>query len=93
MESFGKKKKKKKRDPLENLDEVKDALPDDETKADDDDDMDLNLDDFGSKKKKKKGKKHRDLDELDDVEEDKENAGDSSAGNITMYYQNSTNIN
>ena len=61
-------------------------MPDEEVKADDDDDMDLNLDDFGSKKKKKKGKKHRDLDELDDMEEDKENTGDSSAGEMLFFF-------
>ena len=61
-------------------------MPDEEVKADDDDDMDLNLDDFGSKKKKKKGKKHRDLDELDDMEEDKENTGDSSAGEMVLFF-------
>jgi len=73
LENFGKKKKKKKREGLEGMDDVKEALPDDENK---DDDMDLDLD--LSKKKKKKKKKHDNLDDLED-EEDKENAGDSNA--------------
>merc|ERR1712062_363211 len=53
LESFGKKKKKKKRgEGLEDLNEVKEALPE----ADDDD---IDLENFGKKKKggKKKGKR------------------------------------
>merc|ERR1711971_1143768 len=65
LESFGKKKKKKKvREGLDSMDEVKEALPE---PAADDEDMDLdNLDDFGSKKKKKK--KNRKLDDLENEE-------------------------
>merc|ERR1711903_289274 len=75
LESFGTKKKKKKKrgEGLESMDEVKDALPEDENKAEEED-MDLDLDSFGTKKKKKK-KKKADLDDLDN-EEDKENEGD-----------------
>ena len=47
LESFGKKKKKKKRgEGLDDLGDVKEALPEAE-----DDDMDLDLDSFGTKKK------------------------------------------
>jgi len=81
LESFGtKKKKKKKREGgLENMDDVKEALPVEEEKAVEDEDLDL--DSFGTKKKKKKGKKLRDLDDLDNEEDaDKENeAGDDSS--------------
>jgi len=74
LESFGKKKKKKKvREGLDSLEDVKEALPEDSEPAAADDDMDL--DDFGSKKKKKK--KNRNLDDLEN--EDKENAGDEGA--------------
>lgn len=74
LESFGKKKKKKKvREGLDSLEDVKEALPEDSELAAADDDMDL--DDFGSKKKKKK--KNRNLDDLEN--EDKENAGDEGA--------------
>jgi len=79
LESFGKKKKKKKvREGLDSLDDVKEALPEDSSApAAADDDMDLdNLDDFGSKKKKKK--KNRNLDDLT-ADEDKENAGEEGA--------------
>merc|ERR1712241_940692 len=69
LESFGKKKKKKRGDGLDDLGDVKEALPEAE-----EDDMDLDLDSFGTKKKKKKKKKH-DLDNLDDADEDKENEG------------------
>ena len=73
LESFGKKKRKKKREGgLDDLNDVKEALPETEEKGADDD-MDLDLDSFGSKKKKKKKKKHGDLDDLDDGGEDKEN--------------------
>lgn len=48
LESFGKKKKKKKKDAF-NLDDVADAVPDDENEDDD-----LDLESFGKKKKKKK---------------------------------------
>merc|ERR1712096_40187 len=65
LESFGTKKKKKKKrgEGLENMDEVKDALPEDEDKPEDEE-MDLDLDSFGTKKKKKK-KKKVDLDDLE----------------------------
>jgi len=78
LESFGKKKKKKKvREGLDSLDDVKEALPDDGAAPAVDDDMDLdNLDDFGSKKKKKK--KNRNLDDLT-ADEDKENAGEEGS--------------
>jgi len=79
LESFGKKKKKKKvREGLDSLEDVKEALPEDsEVPAAAEEELDLdNLDDFGSKKKKKK-KKDRNLDELDD--EDKENVGEEGA--------------
>ena len=82
LESFGKKKKKKKvREGLDSLDDVKEALPEDgSAPAAVDDDMDLdNLDDFGSKKKKKK--KNRNLDDLT-AEEDKENAGEEGSGEL-----------
>lgn len=77
LESFGKKKKKKKvREGLDSLEDVKEALPEDSGPAAADDDLDLdNLDEFGSKKKKKK--KNRNLDDLGD--EDKENAGDEGS--------------
>ena len=72
LESFGKKKKKKKRgDGLEDLNDVKEALPE----ADDDD---IDLENFGKKKKggKKKGRKN--LDDLDDGGEDKENEDENA---------------
>jgi len=86
LESFGTKKKKKKKrgEGLENLDDVKDALPDkDETEKGDDVDAvevdDILDDDFGVKKKKKTKKaKKVNLDELEEDEE-KENEGDDSA--------------
>ncbi len=63
LENFGKKKKKKK--PL-NLDDLKDALPDDK-------DDDLDLESFGKKKKKKK----RGDAALDEAQDDnKENGKD-----------------
>merc|ERR1712168_813083 len=75
LESFGtKKKKKKKREGLESMEEVKDALP--EQEKPEEEDMDLDLDSFGTKKKKKK-KKKADLDDLDN-EEDKENDADDT---------------
>lgn len=77
LESFGKKKKKKKvREGLDGMEDVKEALPDPDDAADEDMDLD-NLDDFGSKKKKKK--KNRKLDDLADEDEEKENAGDESS--------------
>jgi len=76
LESFGKKKKKKKKrgeaDGLDNLDELKEALPEDDDEPaalDDDAEDDMNLD-LGEKKRSKKGKK-KVLDDLDD--DDKEN--------------------
>ena len=78
LESFGKKKKKKKvREGLDSMEDVKEALPVPDAAADEEMDLD-NLDDFGSKKKKKK--KNRKLDDLADEDEDKENAGDESSG-------------
>lgn len=76
LESFGTKKKKKKKrgEGLENMEDVKEALPVEEEKEEEEEDLDL--DSFGTKKKKKKGKKLRDLDELDNEEDaDKENEG------------------
>jgi len=85
LESFGTKKKKKKKrgDGLENLDDLKEALPeDDEAKkegGDDVDDLDLgDVESFGVKKKKKKSKKVN-LDELGAGEEEKENEDGDSA--------------
>merc|ERR1712128_245879 len=77
LESFGTKKKKKKKrgEGLESMEEVKDALPEEE-KPEEEEDMDLDLDSFGTKKKKKK-KKKADLDDLDN-EENKENEADDS---------------
>jgi len=79
LESFGTKKKKKKKrvEGLENMDDVKDALPDGEEKTEED--IDLDLDSFGTKKKKKKkGKKLEDLEDLDN-DEDKENEADANS--------------
>merc|ERR1711971_1172041 len=59
------------------MDEVKDALHEDENKAEEED-MDLDLDSFGTKKKKKK-KKKADLDDLDgDADKENEGEGDSA---------------
>jgi len=72
LETFGKKKKKKKKregEPLENMDEMKEALSDDNKENVVEDDLDLES--FGDKKKKKKKKKTKGLDELIDDEEDK----------------------
>merc|ERR1712154_561040 len=67
LESFGKKKKKKKnRDTLE-MDDVEDALPDD------DGGDDLDLESFGKKKKKKKKDRGGDIDDIGDGDENKEN--------------------
>jgi len=79
LESFGKKKKKKKTrgEGLDNLDDVKESLPEEKEKGDDDDDdMDLGLDSLKKIKKKKKTRKN--LDDLDDLDEDKENAGEET---------------
>merc|ERR1712025_1450734 len=76
LESFGTKKKKKKKrgEGLENLDDLKESLPEEkEDKPAEDEDLDL--DSFGTKKKKKKKKKDIDLDEVDNEEEDKDNEG------------------
>ena len=74
LESFGSKKKKKKKrggEGLDNLDDLTEALPDEEEAAkDDDDDMDFNDDSFADKKKKKKKKKVN-VDDLDDDDADK----------------------
>merc|ERR1711997_850657 len=69
---MGKKKKKKKRgEGLDDLSEVKEALPED-------DDDDIDLENFGKKKKggKKKGRKN--LDDLDDGGGDKENEDENA---------------
>merc|ERR1712154_56567 len=67
LESFGKKKKKKKnRDTLE-MDDVEDALPDD------DGGDDLDLESFGKKKKKKKKDRVGDIDDDKEDGENKEN--------------------
>jgi len=64
LETFGKKKKKKKRPELD-MDDLKDALPDDNKENDDMNiEDDLDLESFGDKKKKKKKKKPKDLDDL-----------------------------
>jgi translation initiation factor 2 subunit 2 len=81
LESFGKKKKKKKKRDGLDMDDVKEALPDDENKENNDDfavEDDLDLESFGDKKKKKKKKKPKDLDDLINDEDDKENE-DASA--------------
>merc|ERR1712136_585238 len=67
LESFGKKKKKKKnRDALE-MDDVEDALPDDDAGDD------LDLESFGKKKKKKKKDRVGDIDDDKEDGENKEN--------------------
>jgi len=76
LESFGTKKKKKKKrgDGLDNLDDIKESLPEDDAVQGDDVDVDDVADfDFGVKQKKK-GKKSKkvNLDELED-EDEKEN--------------------
>jgi len=64
LETFGKKKKKKKRPELD-MDDLKEALPDDNKENDDVNiEDDLDLESFGDKKKKKKKKKPKDLDDL-----------------------------
>ena len=57
---------------LDNLDDLTEALPEEEEAGvkDDDDDMDFNDDSFGDKKKKKKKKKVN-VDDLDDGDADK----------------------
>jgi len=81
LESFGTKKKKKKKrgDGLDNLDDIKEALPDNDEAVKEDDNMDQDdMESFGVKKKKK-GKKGKKLDELDLGEEEKENEEGDSA--------------
>merc|ERR1712241_1373241 len=82
LESFGSKKRKKKKrggEGLDNLDDLNEALPDEEEAAkDDDDDMDFNDDSFADKKKKKKKKKVN-VDDLDDGDADKENEGEGDS--------------
>jgi len=74
LESFGKKKKKKKKREGLDMDELKESLPGDENKENDDQEVDdLDLESFGDKKKKKKKKKPKDLDDLIGEDEDKEN--------------------
>jgi len=83
LESFGKKKKKKKkRGGLEDMEDVKEALPgDDEDKENNDEeavDDDLDLGSFGLKKKKSKKGKKKDLEDvLQDEEDEKENDPES----------------
>jgi len=84
LESFGTKKKKKKKrgEGMDNLDDIKDALPDnDEAAKGDDGDIldDFADDDFGVKKKKKTKKAKKVLDELDEDDGDKENEEGDSA--------------
>merc|ERR1711994_370883 len=72
LESFGKKKKKKKRgEGLEDLNDVKEALPED-------DDDDIDLENFGKKKKGGKKGRRKNLDDLDDAGEDKENEDENA---------------
>merc|ERR1712183_1136849 len=73
LESFGKKKKKTKKrgEGLEDLNDVKEALPE----ADDDD---IDLENFGKKKKEGKKKGRKNLDDLDDGGEDKENEDENA---------------
>jgi len=90
LESFGKKKKKKKkRGGLEDMEDVKEALPgDDEDKENNDEeavDDDLDLGSFGLKKKKSKKGKKKDLEDvLQDEEDEKENDPGTTHG-----YENS----
>jgi len=83
LESFGTKKKKKKKrgEGLDNLDDLKESLPDNDEAAKFEDELgdDLADDDFGVKKKKKTKKAKKVLDELDDEEMDKENEEGDSA--------------
>jgi len=79
LESFGKKKKKKKKREGLDMEELKEALPEDNDKENEDvnAEEDLDLGTFGDKKKKKK-KKKLDLEEVIGEEEDKENEGDAN---------------
>jgi len=74
LDTFGKKKKKKKKREGLDLDDLKEALPE-ENKENEDFNIedDLDLESFGDKKKKKKKKKPKDLDDLIAEDEDKEN--------------------
>lgn len=84
LESFGTKKKKKKKrgEGLDNLDDIKENLPEhDEAAMGEEDEEatdDLANDDFGVKKKKPKKSKKVNLDELDEDEEKKNEEGDSA---------------
>jgi translation initiation factor 2 subunit 2 len=74
LETFGKKKKKKKKRDGLDMDELKDALPEEDKENEDkEDEEDLDLESFGDKKKKKKKKKPKDLDDLIGEEDGKEN--------------------
>ena len=79
LESFGTKKKKKKKrgegEGLDNLDDLKETLPDNDEAVDEEaDEMDdLDMESFGVKKKKKKSSKKVNLDDLDEGDADKEN--------------------
>merc|ERR1711963_570890 len=67
LESFGKKKKKKKNRDALDMDDLEEALPDDDAGDD------LDLESFGKKKKKKKKDRGGDIDDDKDDDEDKEN--------------------
>lgn len=75
LDTFGKKKKKKKKRDGLDLDELKEALPEENKENNEDFNIedDLDLESFGDKKKKKKKKKPKDLDDLIAEDEDKEN--------------------
>jgi len=82
LESFGTKKKKKKKrgDGLDNLDDIKESLPEDEAAQGDDGDADDVADfDFGVKiKKKGKRSKKVNLDELEEDDEKENEEGDNT---------------
>jgi len=63
---------------LDNLDDLNEALPEEEEAAKEDDDLDFNDDSFADKKKKKKKKKVN-VDDLDDGDADKENEGEGDS--------------
>jgi len=71
LESFGKKKKKKKNRDALDMDDLEEALPDDDAGDD------LDLESFGKKKKKKKKDRGGDIDDDKDDDEDKENHDNS----------------
>jgi len=71
LESFGKKKKKKKSRDTMDMEDLEDALPDD------DEDENLDLDTFGKKKKKKKKDRGGDVD-MDDANDGENKENESS---------------